>query len=58
MTTKNKALIHASNSMGAAFSEKDPMAYEGAVLPETEKNTYGKKDVFGVLWISNEFFGQ
>ena len=43
MTTKNKALIHASNSMGAAFSEKDPMAYEGAVLPETEKTPTAKK---------------
>ena len=43
MTTKNKALLHASNSMGAAFSEKDPMAYEGAVLPETEKTPTAKK---------------
>jgi hypothetical protein len=43
MTTKNKALLHASTSMGAAFSEKDPMAYEGAVLPETEKTPTAKK---------------
>ena len=43
MTTKNKALLHDSTSIGAAFSEKDPMAYEGAVLPETEKTPTAKK---------------